>query len=171
MDYTIKPITTDDAKKLQKIARITFKDTLDPYTAPDDMEKFLDEDYKISTLISEIENPDSRFFFLMKDDEVAGYLKINVGKAQTEHLKPNSLEIERIYLLPSFQHQGLGSVLFDYAEEIARKENKDYLWLGVYEKNINAQHFYKKRGLKKVSQHTFQVGSDPQTDWLLLKKL
>ena len=134
MDYTIKPITTDDAKKLQKIARITFKDTFDPYTAPDDMEKFLDEDYKISTLISEIENPDSRFFFLMKDDEVAGYLKINVGKAQTEHLKPNSLEIERIYLLPSFQHQGLGSVLFDYAEEIARKENKDYLWLGVYEK-------------------------------------
>ena len=166
MDYTIKPITTDDAKKLQKIARITFKDTFDPYTAPDDMEKFLDEDYKISTLISEIENPDSRFFFLMKDDEVSGYLKINVGKAQT-----NSLEIERIYLLPSFQHQGLGSVLFDYAEEIARKENKDYLWLGVYEKNINAQHFYKKRGLKKVSQHTFQVGSDPQTDWLLLKKL
>ena len=122
MDYTIKPITTDDAKKLQDIARITFKDTFYPYTAPDDMEKFLDEDYKISTLISEIENPDSRFFFLMKDDEVAGYLKIYVGKAQTEHLKPNSLEIERIYLLPSFQHKGLGSVLFDYAQEIASQE-------------------------------------------------
>lgn len=26
-------------------------------------------------------------------------------------------------------------------------------------------------GLKRVSQHTFQVSSDPQTDWLLLKKL
>lgn len=171
MDYTIKPITTADVEKLQEISRITFKETFDPFTAPADMEKFLDEDYQISKLTSEIENPNSHFFFLMKDGEVAGYLKINVGNAQTEQLKPNALEIQRIYLLSDFQHQGLGNVLFDYAEEIAQKENKDYLWLGVYEKNIPAQHFYKKHGLKKVGQHTFQVGSDPQIDWLLLKKL
>lgn len=171
MNYTIKPITTDDVKKLQEVSRITFKDTFDPFTAPDDMQKFLKEDYKTDKLIKEIKNPNSRFFFLMQNGEVTGYLKINVGDAQTEHLKPNSLEVERIYLLPAFQHKGLGNVLFDYAEEIARKENKDYLWLGVYEKNINAQHFYKRHGFKRVSQHTFQVGSDPQTDWLLLKKL
>ena len=41
----------------------------------------------------------------------------------------------------------------------------------VYEKNVPAQHFYKRHGFSKVSQHTFQVGSDPQTDWLLVKKL
>lgn len=45
------------------------------------------------------------------------------------------------------------------------------MWLGVYEKNINAQHFYKRHGFEGVSEHTFQVGSDPQTDWLLLKNL
>lgn len=171
MNYMIKPITTDDVKKLQEVSRITFKTTFDPFTAPDDMQKFLKEDYETDKLIKEIKNPNSRFFFLMQNGEVAGYLKINVGDAQTEHLKPNSLEVERIYLLPNFQHKGLGNVLLDYAEEIARKENKDYIWLGVYEKNINAQHFYKRHGFKRVSQHTFQVGSDPQTDWLLLKKL
>lgn len=171
MDYTIKSITTNDVEKLQEVSRETFKDTFDDYTAPDDMKRFLKEDYETSKLIKEIENPNSRFFFLMVGDEVAGYLKINVGDAQTEHLKENALEVERIYLLPSFQHKGLGNVLLDYAEDTARKEDYDYMWLGVYEKNINAQHFYKHHGFEKVSEHTFQVGSDPQTDWLLLKKL
>lgn len=171
MDYTIKSITTNDVEKLQEVSRETFKDTFDDYTAPDDMKRFLKEDYETSKLIKEIENPNSRFFFLMVSDEVAGYLKINVGDAQTEHLKENALEVERIYLLPSFQHKGLGNVLLDYAEDTARKEGYDYMWLGVYEKNINAQHFYKHHGFEKVSEHTFQVGSDPQTDWLLLKKL
>lgn len=171
MDYTIKPITTSDVEKLQKVSRETFKATFDPYTAPNDMVRFLEEDYETVKLVKEIENPNSRFYFLMVQNEIAGYLKINVGDAQTEHLRENALEVERIYLRSSFQHRGLGNVLLDFAEKTAREEGKDYIWLGVYEKNVPAQHFYKRHGFSKVSQHTFQVGSDPQTDWLLVKKL
>ena len=171
MDYTIKPITTSDVEKLQKVTRETFKATFDPYTAPNDMVRFLEEDYETVKLVKEIENPNSRFYFLMVQNEIAGYLKINVGDAQTEHLRENALEVERIYLRSSFQHRGLGNVLLDFAEKTAREEGKDYMWLGVYEKNVPAQHFYKRHGFSKVSQHTFQVGSDPQTDWLLVKKL
>jgi ribosomal protein S18 acetylase RimI-like enzyme len=171
MDYTIKPITTSDVEKLQKVSRETFKATFDPYTAPNDIVRFLEEDYETVKLVKEIENPNSRFYFLMVQNEIAGYLKINVGDAQTEHLRENALEVERIYLRSSFQHRGLGNVLLDFAEKTAREEGKDYMWLGVYEKNVPAQHFYKRHGFSKVSQHTFQVGSDPQTDWLLVKKL
>lgn len=171
MDYTIKPITTSDVEKLQKVSRETFKATFDPYTAPNDMVRFLEEDYETVKLVKEIENPNSRFYFLMVQNEIAGYLKINVGDAQKEHLRENALEVERIYLRSSFQHRGLGNVLLDFAEKTAREEGKDYMWLGVYEKNVPAQHFYKRHGFSKVSQHTFQVGSDPQTDWLLVKKL
>lgn len=171
MDYIIKPITTSDVEKLQKVSRETFKATFDPYTAPNDMVRFLEEDYETVKLVKEIENPNSRFYFLMVQNEIAGYLKINVGDAQTEHLRENALEVERIYLRSSFQHRGLGNVLLDFAEKTAREEGKDYMWLGVYEKNVPAQHFYKRHGFSKVSQHTFQVGSDPQTDWLLVKKL
>lgn len=42
MDYTIKPITTEDVKELQKVSRETFKDTFDEYTAPDDMKRFFE---------------------------------------------------------------------------------------------------------------------------------
>ena len=107
----------------------------------------------------------------MVKDEVAGYLKLNVNSAQTENVKPNALEVERIYLRQKFQHQGLGLVLIKLAEEIARKENYDYMWLGVYEHNLIAQKFYKKDGFTRVGQHVFQVGEDPQIDYILAKKL
>lgn len=171
VNYQIVPITTSDIPQLQKISRETFKKTFDPYTAPDDMKRFLKEDYESDKLRREIENPHSRFFFLMVRDQVAGYLKINDGDAQTESVKPNALEVERIYLRSAFQHQGLGLVLIKYAEKIARSENKDYMWLGVYEHNQVAQKFYARDGFQRVGQHTFQVGSDPQTDFLLAKKL
>lgn len=117
MDYTIKPITTSDVEKLQKVSRETFKATFDPYTPPNDMARFLEEDYETVKLVKEIENPNSRFYFLMVQNEIAGYLKINVGDAQTEHLRENALEVERIYLRSSFQHRGLGNVLLDFAEK------------------------------------------------------
>lgn len=169
--YTIKKVTPADVKELQMVSRETFQATFAPFTAPDDMARFLKEDYATEKLLQEINNPNSRFFFLLVKNEVAGYLKVNVGDAQTEHVKANALEVERIYLRQKFQHQGLGLALIKLAEKIARSEHYAYMWLGVYEYNLVAQKFYDQDGFKRVGQHTFQVGSDPQTDYLLLKKL
>lgn len=83
MTYTIRPVTLADLKELQAISRETFKKTFDPFTAPADMAKFLKENYSDERLTAEINNPDSRFFFLIVENEVAGYLKVNVGAAQT----------------------------------------------------------------------------------------
>jgi ribosomal protein S18 acetylase RimI-like enzyme len=41
----------------------------------------------------------------------------------------------------------------------------------VWEHNPKAQHFYQKLGFEKFSEHQFMVGSDPQTDWLMKKKI
>jgi ribosomal protein S18 acetylase RimI-like enzyme len=171
MAYQIRQVKLADLKKLQAISRETFKATFAPFTAPADMTQFLKEDYATAKLTRELTNPDSRFFFLIVQDEIAGYLKINVAEAQTENVKANALEVERIYLRKAFQHQGLGSVLLNLAEKIARDEDKDYLWLGVYEKNYNAQKFYAHHGFKRVGQHVYPVGTDPQIDYLVVKKL
>lgn len=171
ISYSIKKVTAADVMQLQAISRETFKATFDPFTKPGDMQAFLKADYATDKLLKEIANPDSRFFFLIVKKEVAGYLKVNVGQAQTERVESNALEVERIYLREKFQHHGLGLVLIKYAEKLARQENKDFMWLGVYEKNLNAQKFYTKDGFKRVSQHTFQVGDDPQSDFILVKKL
>ncbi|WP_297817542.1 GNAT family N-acetyltransferase [uncultured Lactobacillus sp.] len=170
-NYEIKKVTSEDVKQLQEISRQTFKETFGEYNTEKDMAEFLDEAYDTKKLTKEIENPDSEFYFMMVQDQVAGYLKVNEKSAQTEQVADNALEVERIYLKNDFQHQGLGLVLIKLAEEIAHKKNKTNMWLGVWEKNFNAQKFYQKDGFERVSQHTFVVGDDPQTDFILVKKL
>ena len=65
----------------------------------------------------------------------------------------------------------MGRTLIAYAEQIARQEKRDWMWLGVYEHNLVAQRFYARDGFVRVGQHVFQVGDDPQTDFLLAKPL
>jgi ribosomal protein S18 acetylase RimI-like enzyme len=70
-------------------------------------------------------------------------------------------------------HQGkkIGVKLIELALSYAQHHKFDWIWLGVWEFNYRAQAFYKKFGFERFSQHVFQVGDDPQIDWLLKKKL
>lgn len=45
------------------------------------------------------------------------------------------------------------------------------MWLGVWERNPRAVAFDQKYGFTRVGEHTFVVGEDPQTDWLLARPL
>ena len=121
----------------------------------------------IGKLTAEVNNPNSEFYFAKAGKKTVGYLKINVGDAQTESTNSNSLEIERIYVLKEFQGKKIGQILFEKAIEIARKNNMDLLWLGVWEHNTGAISFYQKNGLVKFASHLFRLGDDEQTDIMM----
>jgi ribosomal protein S18 acetylase RimI-like enzyme len=57
------------------------------------------------------------------------------------------------------------------AIEIAKGRGKEYLWLGVWEHNERARRFYQKNGFYRIGEHTFVMGDDPQTDYLLRRNL
>ncbi|MBT8931094.1 GNAT family N-acetyltransferase [Lactobacillus delbrueckii subsp. bulgaricus] len=164
-------VSEKDLPELIAISRETFADTFGKDNSPEDMAKFLDENYNEDKLGGEMATPGSFFYFLKADGEVAGYLKLDVDDAQNEEVDPNGLEIERIYLQKSSQHRGLGKQLFEFAEEKGREWGKSVLWLGVWEHNENAKNFYASRGLTRFSEHVFVLGDDRQTDFLLKKAL
>jgi ribosomal protein S18 acetylase RimI-like enzyme len=45
------------------------------------------------------------------------------------------------------------------------------LWLGVWERNERAQAFYRKHGFRKAGTQIFVVGTDPQTDHVMMRVL
>ncbi|EAX95284.1 acetyltransferase, GNAT family protein [Trichomonas vaginalis G3] len=167
----IRPCTLSDIPALQKISRATFKDTFMDSNTEEDMAKFLDDAYNIPKLTREMNNKNSQFYFGLLDGEVAGYLKVNMENAQSEAKPLNYLEIERLYIDKKFKRRGLGKILMNYAETIAKIYRKDHAWLGVWEHNNNALAFYKSMGYNKVGAHTFVVGTDAQTDLIYEKKL
>ena len=118
-------------------------------------------------MYKELENAKSLFYFVMVDDEIAGYLKLNVGDAQSEDMGESALEVERIYVRKSFQRRGLGRVFITEAEKVAHELNKDRIWLMlVFGYNPNAIAFYEDGLLKAGESHDFYMGTDRQIRYL-----
>lgn len=167
----IRKINIDDLEALRNLSIQTFKETFEEVNTEEDMQKYLLENLSIEKLKSELENPNSEFYFAENNDEILGYLKLNFKDAQTEKVEENHFEIERIYVLKRFLGQKIGQILFDKAIEIGREKNLEYVWLGVWEENHRAIKFYEKNGFEIFGKHDFVLGEDVQTDLLMKMKI
>lgn len=161
----------EDVKKLREISIDTFNATFKDQNSPENMKAYLDKAFTTEQLEEELSNPCSQFFFVYLNDEIAGYLKVNMDGAQSEDMGDESLEIERIYVSDKFQRHGLGKCLLHKAMEIAAEQGKQNVWLGVWERNENAIAFYRKMGFVETGKHSFFMGDDEQTDLIMTKIL
>ncbi|PMC37848.1 GNAT family N-acetyltransferase [Bacillus sp. UMB0899] len=171
MTINIKQCRLDDLHKLQEISYETFDETFKDQNSAENMKAYLEKAFHVKQLEKELSNTSSRFYFVFYHNEIAGYLKINMKDAQTEKMGEESVEIERIYIKKKFQKHGLGKYMINQAIELARKENKKKIWLGVWEKNKNAIGFYKRMGFVVTGEHPFYMGDEEQTDFIMTKPL
>ncbi len=171
----IKAADHTDIEGLQFICKQTFAETFanDSFTESfiNDTHKYIEFNFTKEKLINQLSNKHSQFYLCYHDTQLAGYLKINTNKAQTEDLLPDALEIERIYILNQFHGKRIGQTLMKQAYEIAEQKSINEIWLGVWEHNHQAIGFYKKQGFTVFDKHIFTVGNDDQTDLLFKKTL
>ena len=88
------------------------------------MKAYLERAFHDRQLDKELANMDSAFYFIYYEEEIAGYLKVNVHEAQSELMGDESLEVERIYVRHQYQGKGLGKYLMNKAIEEAVAQNK-----------------------------------------------
>jgi len=167
----IKKVTIKDIDQLQKIGRQTLEETFSESNTEENLKTYLDKGFSTEKMTVELHDKNSVFYFVTRDNNVIGYLKLNFGASQTELKDQKALEIERIYVLNQFHCKKVGQILYDKAIEIARQKNVDYVWLGVWEKNQRAISFYQKNGFIEFDSHIFKLGNDEQTDIMMKLKL
>ncbi|MCG2611215.1 GNAT family N-acetyltransferase [Flavobacterium sp. SM15] len=166
-ELQILPIKPNELEILLNLSKKTFFDAFNKQNSPENMMAYMDSAFTVEKLSSELNNPESSFYFVRHQDIPIGYLKLNFGSAQTELMQGKSIEIERIYVLEEFQGQKIGQILIEKAISIAKTNNADFIWLGVWEKNPGAIRFYQKNGFEVFSSHLFTMGTDIQTDILM----
>jgi ribosomal protein S18 acetylase RimI-like enzyme len=170
-EIVISKIGNEQIDQLQQIGRQTFAETFAESNTAANMAKYLEEAYSFEKLNEEINNPNSFFYFAIMDEKVIGYLKLNMGGSQTELKDNDALEIERVYVLKSFQGKRVGQMLFDKAIQIAKEQNAEFVWLGVWEENKKAIQFYTRNGFVEFDQHVFVLGDEAQTDIMMKLQL
>lgn len=171
MSVKIKKCHLEDLQILQQISTETFNETFRDQNSHENMKAYLERAFNSKQLKTELSDNSSEFYFICFDEDLAGYLKVNVNDAQTEKIDGKSIEIERIYIRSEFQGKGLGKHLLNKVDEIAIKQNKKMIWLGVWEKNEHAIAFYKKMGFVQTGAHSFYMGDEEQIDFIMTKAL
>lgn len=163
----ITKATISDLEIIQEISKQTFLETFADANTPENMENYVQENFNPEQIASEINNRESAFYLASLENEIIGYMKLNIGNAQTEKQKENNLEIHRIYVLQAFQGKKMGQLLLDEAIKIAQQTGVESIWLGVWEENQRALQFYSKNGFVEFDKHIFTLGNDVQTDLLM----
>jgi ribosomal protein S18 acetylase RimI-like enzyme len=163
----IRKATISDLEIIQEISKQTFIETFADVNTPENMENYVREYFNSEQVASEINNPNSAFYLASLENEIIGYMKLNIGNSQTEKQKENNLEIHRIYVSQTFHGKKIGQLLLDEAIKTAKQMVVNSIWLGVWEENHRAIQFYTKNGFFEFDKHIFTLGNDIQTDLLM----
>jgi ribosomal protein S18 acetylase RimI-like enzyme len=172
----IRRATAADAAALAGIAGLTFAETFAPHNTAEDLALYLAEAYGEAQQRAELENP--RYLTLVVDAPAGhdtpflAYAQLRVLETPDCVTGAEPVELYRFYLASSWHGKGLAQQLMAATRAAATQEfGGKTLWLGVWEKNGRAIAFYRKCGFQDVGSHGFLVGTDLQTDRIMVTGL
>jgi GNAT superfamily N-acetyltransferase len=170
-DFTIRNAVAADAATVAELAARTFADWFGADNRPEDMQAHLARYYGEAQQRSEIEDPGGITLLVENDGRAIAYAQVRRGLAPACVTGEAPIEIARFYVDRPFHGQGIARALMQKAIDAARSLGGATLWLGVWERNPRAIAFYEKCGFRDCGSHPFLVGSDLQTDRVMVQSI
>jgi ribosomal protein S18 acetylase RimI-like enzyme len=170
--FEIHRATEADVAALTEFGARTFRESFAKDNTVEDMQKHLDSAWRAELQRAEILDP-ALDTLLVRDTtgSLAGFAQLRDKRAPQGVTMTSPVELWRFYVDKPWQGRGLARALMTAVEDRARARGGRELWLGVWERNERAQAFYRKCGFEKVGTQVFVVGTDPQTDHVMLRRL
>jgi diamine N-acetyltransferase len=161
----------EHAELIADLSRQTFFDTFAPSNTKEDMDLFMEVQFTKKALIEEVGADGNIFLLAFREGEPVGYVRMRESASPEQLGSLPAIEIARIYTVQKTIGKGVGSALMEKCLEIANAKHKQLIWLGVWENNTRAIDFYTRWGFTKFGEHPFILGTDMQTDWMMVKHL
>lgn len=160
-----------DAGALARFAARTFQETFAHVTAPDDMAAHLARAYGEAQQGAELTERGTITLIAESTNGIAGFAQVRWALAPECVADRDSIELRRFYVDRPFHGRGLAVSLMAAAEDAVRELGGTRVWLSVFQHNDRAIAFYSRRGFAHVGNAVFMVGSDAQTDRIMVKDL
>jgi diamine N-acetyltransferase len=167
----VRHATEQDAAELAVLAERTFRATFGDSNGAEDMDLHCRKTYGREIQAREIRDAARTTLVCHVGDRLVGYGQLRWGVPPNCVKGVRPAEIQRLYVDAPWHGKGVAGALMTSLFEAARQGGADVAWLGVWERNPRAIAFYEKNGFRRVGDHSFLLGNDPQRDWVLARTL
>lgn len=164
---TIRRATPEDAAPLARVAEKIFRDTFGPDNRAEDIEAYVSQAYGEEPQRRELEDPNGVALLVEDGGALIAFAQLRL----TRDSPHGEMEIARFYVDHSQHGRGVAQALMAVVVETAHAFEATKLWLGVWERNARAIAFYAKYGFVDTGSHPFLLGSDLQTDRIMVRTL
>jgi diamine N-acetyltransferase len=164
----IRPGTIQDAGALAAFAARTFAETFAADNAAADMQAHVSRTYGVVQQTAELSSPAVITLLAEADQRLVGYAQVRRGSAPPCVQPQDAIELHRFYVDTPAHGTGVAQRLMAAVCDAARTAGAGHLWLGVWERNWRAIRFYAKCGFVDVGSHDFVLGTDRQTDRVMV---
>jgi ribosomal protein S18 acetylase RimI-like enzyme len=167
----IRNAKIEEVAAVRELAIEVYNDTFAEFNTQENLDAFFKDAYNLETFKTEFSELGSALYVALDELKIIGFLRMRKNHEVDKHLGKNHVELHRLYIHRDYHGGTVSKMFMEEALAFAKKGKFEWIWLGVWEKNFRAQKFYSKWGFERFGEHIFQMGDDPQTDWLLKKKL
>ena len=167
MTITIRTSTAVDSDPIRELGVRIFTDTFGSANTPANMRAYPETAFSPERIREEIADPASTHLIAEGDGTAVGYARLRAGGARPEAAAERPVELVRLYVDRTHQGSGVAAALMQACLDHALDTGHDVMYLGVWEHNPRAVAFYRKWGFEKFGEHSFMLGDDEQTDWLM----
>ncbi len=169
-----------DVPGLADLAALTFPLACPPEVTPEESSAFVAAKLSADRFAGYLEDETALVLAARGEDRVLGYCLLmlvppsdpDVAEA-LEHglaLRP-AAELSKFYLHPDAHGTGLAARLLEEAAGAAASVGARSMWLGVNNRNVRAQSFYRKSGFQTSGRRSFQVGGHTFRDLVMVRLL
>lgn len=154
--------TNEDIEEISKLADDIWNEYYCSILTTAQIEYMLKNFQSPEAILNQIQNNSYRYYFLKVQNEIAGYIGIQVDKSK--------LFLSKIYIKKEFRNKGLATASISFLDNFCRFNKLNTIWLTVNKKNRASIDAYRKMGFKITNTLVTDIGSGYVMDDYLMER-
>ncbi len=159
----IRLISAEELFLVREIVYQTWPHTYGQILSPAQIEYMLDTFHNISYLEQNMRDG-HEFYVYFDNAKPLGFIGLH------PNAEPNSVKLNKLYVLPESQGKSVGRKLFEKAEEVTLEHGMNRIFLNVNRFN-KASEFYKNMGMSVFKEEDVDIGNGYLMEDFVMEKI
>jgi len=146
----VRRLEKAEVDAVSALARVVWQATYPALISQAQIEFMLADRYAAERIHAQLDDPRHAWWVAQHSQTLAGFAHASLDGADCK--------LDKLYVHPDRQRQGIGRALLATAQDWARAQHARHLWLQVNRGNTQAIAAYQKQGFRIAESRLFDIG-------------